>query len=564
MKKQLTSDKYSVHFLVENLISIGLKEVVISPGSRNAPLCIAFDEHPLIKCYLIHDERVAGFFAMGLSQASNLPVAVVCTSGSAVANYYPAVTEAFYQSIPLIVISADRPQEWINHGDGQTIMQENIFGNHVRAQLALSDNLSIKELENNVFEDLINLQEVMLGDWKGPVHINFALEEPLYNVVEPLAVKTIPKFIKKPLLDLPWNQLQSKWEGSKKKMILVGQLPPNRFVQLFLEEISNDPSIVVLVENTSNLKHQRFIHCIDRTLEGLGTSTDDYYPDLLITLGGAVVSKRIKAWLRSKPETMHWRVGSAFPEMNTYRLNKTSLTIEEVDFLRVAKNWKRFESSSFNQTWKSIDFSIQMKVEEYFANVPYSDLSVFHTLFDFIPEFSVLHLANSSVVRYSQLFDPISNVRYFSNRGTSGIDGSTSTACGFSAGSPEDWNVLITGDVSFFYDSNALWNQHLGPNLRIILINNGGGGIFKIIPGPGSTSQYLPYFVAEHAHSAKGICETFNIQYQRVDSINALEETLEMFWQFDREGLPQLIEIDTIDIANEEILKEFFQKIKPA
>ncbi|MCT4561833.1 MAG: 2-succinyl-5-enolpyruvyl-6-hydroxy-3-cyclohexene-1-carboxylic-acid synthase [Crocinitomicaceae bacterium] len=553
-----TSKKKSVHYFVEKCVSHGLKHVVISPGSRNAPLSISFDEHPEVRCYTIHDERVAGFVALGMMQMLQQPVAVVCTSGSAVVNYFPAVAEAFYQCLPLLVISADRPEEWINHGDGQTIMQREVFGKHVRSYLSLSDHTEEEDWKDWDVS-MKELFAVFHGDWKGPAHINFAFEEPLYETEE-ASLRFEPEL--HPAKDFPAlaTRFKEKRQNAGAKLVLVGQMDSDPVIQSMLEDLARDTSVVVLVENTSNLYHQSFIHCIDRTIESISTNQFEFCPEILVTLGGAVVSKRIKNLFRNWPIQEHWKVGVDFPEMDTYRLNRFSLEITPLAFLREARTWEP-NFTSFSAKWKGLDLQVQEQAKDYLQKVPYCDLKVFEILFDFLPEQCCLHLANSSVVRYAQLFDPLRSVRYFSNRGTSGIDGSSSTAVGASMMDPTTWHVLVTGDVSFFYDSNAFWNAYMGPNLRIILINNGGGGIFKYIPGPSNTKQLNDYFFAQHQHNAKGICESYHLEYFTANSIESLEDRMQDFWIYEENGRPKLLEIDTTSVENENFLKAFFPAV---
>jgi 2-succinyl-5-enolpyruvyl-6-hydroxy-3-cyclohexene-1-carboxylate synthase len=565
MTPYLTSAKKNVHLFVESCVLAGLKTVVISPGSRNAPLTIAFDEHPEIDCLLIHDERSAAFFALGIILQRKTPVAVLCTSGSAVVNYYPAVTEAYYQCQPLVVISADRPQEWINHGDGQTIMQREVFGSHVHQYLELSDaELSEKEqvlLCQNTQAAIYNA----CNGWRGPIHINFALEEPLYGTVE---VKEVVKIAPLQILTSDCkahediHDLKEIWSKASRKMILCGQMPKDDALLHQLQLLSEDPSVIILVENTANLVHMNFIHCIDRTIGSIKLEDLQYQPDVLISIGGAVVSKKIKALLREWDIHHHWRVSSDFPEMDTFRHLTKHFLILERDFVRQLNQFPRGVVANYGQKWKQLDFLIQDKARVYLDGLKFSDLKVFDLVLDCLPEHSHLHLANSSVVRYGQLFDPIRSVQYYSNRGTSGIDGSTSTAVGSAFAKQEDWQVLITGDISFFYDSNALWNAHLTPNLRIVMINNGGGGIFKIIPGPHTTKQYKSYFVAEQGRKANLICETFDVEYFSAETSEELLAHMDEFWTYEEKGRPKLMEVMTNSVENEKDLERFFDFIK--
>jgi len=348
-----------------------------------------------------------------------------------------------------------------------------------------------------------------------------------------------------------------------KKMIICGQLNPDPILIEQLRVLSNDSSVAILVENTSNLVDMKFVHCIDRTLNAISEEElADFAPELLITIGGAVVSKKIKAFIRKIKPKQHWKIGFEFPYMDTYQSLTHSFQVEPALFLKELNglNYQR-NSSNFGSKWKQRDFLVQERMGDFFKNVDFSDIKVFETILDFIPEGANLHMANSSVVRYCQLFDPIKSIKYWSNRGTSGIDGSSSTACGAAFVKKEELNLLITGDVSFFYDSNAFWNQNLNSNLRIILINNGGGGIFKIIPGPASSSQLEKYFEAQHKYTAEHISKAFKLDYFFAESILEIENQMSDFYSFEEQGRPKLLEIKTPGDLNHKKLEDFFQAL---
>lgn len=556
-----TSDKEHVTTFIHACIRNGMTHVVCSPGSRNASLVIAIDEHPALETIVVHDERSAAFYALGMAQEMKSPVGLVCTSGSAMLNYFPAVAEAYYQCVPIVVMSADRPAEWVNHGDGQTIVQEGVYGNHIRYQTTIS-----KFIDHDTISKEVDCAFTAgLTEWKGPIHFNLPLEEPLYG-------KREVEWEKEEGLDRSSNTfelteesksgLKDIWNSSPKKMILIGQHDKDLALKNGLFDLCNDSSIAVLVENTSNLTHQRWVHCIDRTLAGISEEEiEKYQPDLLITLGGAIISKRIKQFLRNAPVKAHWKVGYDFPEMDTYRKLTDSFTTDPSNFVEtlLSMNLDR-NISNFGSIWKHHDFLNQEKLPAFFETIPYSDMSVFETVLDYVPENSHLHMANSSVVRYCQLYDPIPSLRYFSNRGTSGIDGSTSTACGIALSSPNVCNVLITGDVSFFYDTNALWNKQLPSNLRIFLINNGGGGIFRIIPGPRESDQLENYFEAHHDRKAEFICKAHDVNYVSASSLNEIESRMADFFQ--ESDRPKLMEIFTPRELNGEVLGQYFEFLK--
>lgn len=562
----ISSDKETVQLLVEQCVSHGVKHVVCSPGSRNAPLVIAFDEHPEIECLVIHDERSAAFFALGITQQTNAPVAIVCTSGSAPLNYYPAVAEAYYQELPLIVITADRPMEWTDQGDGQTIRQREVFQNHVRYSCNFTESTYHPDERWYIERETAIAFSMANGQWKGPVHFNVALREPLYetqNVPSRFETRSIEMVNVGFAPDDATLNLLLEGMSTTKKLVLVGQLPPDQSLLHELSLFAGDSSVAVLVENTSNLVDQKFIHCIDRALNTiLPEQIEEYRPELLITLGGAVVSKRVKNFLRNHKPMMHWKVGFSFPYMDTYQALSHSFQVSPHEFFRTLNKLVYERSkSNFAGKWRQIDQLNKHKASEFLKSAPFSDLQIFHNALDVLPEGVHLHIGNSSVVRYCQLLDPIRSVTYWCNRGTSGIDGSTSTAVGAAFASPDQIHVLLTGDVSFFYDSNGLWNSYVGRNLRIILINNGGGGIFRIIPGPAQSPKLEKYFEARHDFTARGICDAYRLEYDFVTSNDNLESKLEKLFGEAVNG-PYLLEVFTQDAENSQVLESFFKFIR--
>ena len=560
----ITTDKSGISLFVKECLNNNLTHFICSPGSRNAPIVIALDEHPEIKTFIINDERSAGFYAIGMAQQLKSPVAVVCTSGSAMLNYYSAVAEAYYQCVPIVVISADRPKEWINHGDGQTIVQKGVYANHIRYEMDVPEKVnSINEID--FFKSEINSAfRYCNTHWKGPVHFNIAISEPLYNTVEVDYVKSKPNIFKFHEEKIDLNLFSKQWRSSKKKMILCGQLDKNVPLQNILSEIAKDTSVVVLVENTSNLVDGSFIQCIDRTLNSIDECQIQFYqPDFLVTIGGPIVSKRIKKFLRNTNLKFHWKIGFEFPKMNTYRSLYKSIRCFPYTFFSLIMNKNGLiNNSTYGNMWKQNDYLIKAQLSDFYSNIEYSDLAVFEVIIDYIPEDSLLHMGNSSVVRYCQLFDSIESISYYSNRGVSGIDGSLSTACGASIIAKDKCNVVIIGDLSFFYDSNALWSNYLNENLRIILINNGGGGIFKIIDGPSKTNQLDDFFVSKHQNKAKGLCYAFNIDYFKAYNIQDIECQMEDFYDLSDSKRPKLIEIFTPCDTNHIVLRNFFETIK--
>ena len=559
-----SSAKLEVQLLVDACLKGGVTHIVLSPGSRNAPLSIAFDEHPGFTTYVIPDERSAAFYALGMAQQLKQPVAIACTSGSAPLNYFPAVAEAYYQGIPLVILTADRPKEWVDQGDGQTIVQENVFGSHVlaAAQLDAIHNDQQRWLFERQCAEVI---QKAIGRRKGPVHLNVPFTEPLYAVTEEIHAVKNRMLAGEGILSLSASErafVQETWQASSKRMILCGQLPKNELLEQELALLAQDPSVIVIVEHTSNLTNEQFIHCTDRALNQIAAAAiPDFQPDLLIVLGGAIVSKRIKTFLRTAANLQTIRVSPDFPFMDTFQSLVFSSAVEPEAFVKEL-NTGTTAPSSFGTAWKQLDLRAQKKHTVQLENTVFSDLKAMETVWSAIPEHTHVHIANSSIIRYALLFDPVKNNRYWCNRGTSGIDGSSSTACGAALIAAEQTHVLISGDMSFFYDSNAFWNNHTPSNLRVIVLNNGGGDIFNIIPGPDTTAQRDRFFVAKQQFSAEHICTAYGLDYCSADSVESIALQLKGFFDPLGDGRPKLLEIQTAGIENSAILRGYFEETK--
>ncbi len=551
---QTTSIKHIAE-LAEILVQNNISKVVISPGSRNAPLIIAFDSHPLIDTFVIHDERSAAFFALGMADELGRGVAIVCTSGSAPLNYAPAIAEAYYRQIPLLVLTADRPEYLIDQGDGQCIRQFDVFSNYRKSFFQIEEQTSSIQLELALVD--------LLSTPKGPVHINIPLEEPLYGVSEYSSSQSYEVELNSSSLLLQEDKelVTRVWKQTDKKLLIIGQMIPNQRLQIVLDTLANDSSVAVLVENTSNVKKfTKFCHSIDRTLALISEDElDSFRPDLLISIGGAVVSKKIKNFLRQNKPVHNWRVGEFTLDEDTYQSKTKSIDVIPELFFEFINSIDYVSNSNYGNKWKAKDFISQDKHNEFIQNCSFSDLLVYDFVLDTLPEGVNLQMANSSVVRYCQLFNPIQSINYFANRGVSGIDGSSSTALGMAVANPTKLHVLITGDVSFFYDSNALWNSYLPANFRIILINNNGGGIFNIIEGP-KTSKQNELFVAPHHGRAEYICKAHEVDYIGVSSMDELEGKIEAFYQ--ESNQVKLIEINTGEVDNSIVLDKYFKCLK--
>ncbi|MDB2556172.1 2-succinyl-5-enolpyruvyl-6-hydroxy-3-cyclohexene-1-carboxylic-acid synthase [Flavobacteriaceae bacterium] len=530
-----------------------IQTVVISPGSRNAPLTIGFSNHKDFETLSIVDERCAAFFALGIAQQTLKPVALVCTSGSALLNYYPAIAEAYYSQIPLVVISADRPAHLIDIGDGQTIRQENVFKNHI----LYSANLKEFDAENSI--KALSKAFSLLRQVKGPIHINAPFNEPLYETV---ATMNDFRFIaeESDLQDtIDYENLASQWNSAKKKMILVGVHSPNAALEILLDKVADDPSVLVFTETTSNLYNKRFVNSIDNLIFNL---TEEEFtslqPDILLTFGGMIVSKKIKKFLREYSPKEHWHVNE-LRAFDTYQVLSKHLKIDSHSFFKHFCELVDYDNkSTYESTWTHYKQRIREKHNHYIKTAPYSDLKVFEQVLKVIPDFSEVQFSNSAIIRYSQLFEMNSTITVFCNRGTSGIDGSTSTALG-AAYATQKPTTLITGDLSFFYDSNALWNNYIPTDVRIVIINNSGGGIFKIIPGP-KKSTALKYFETPHCLTAEHLCVMFEFEYSTAHNLKTLAEEVVGF--YDKSDKPKVLEVFTPSDLNDLVLKEYINNLK--
>lgn len=566
-----------------------IKHIVISPGSRNAPLTIGFTNDPYFSCYSIVDERCAAFFALGIAQRLQEPTAVVCTSGSALLNYYPAISEAFYSDIPLVVMSADRPKHLIGIGDGQTINQKNVFENHILYSANLK--LDIKD-ENNIpvhedlpimkniedkLERLLGIQkdiqtynEIEINEaintaiaGKGPVHINIPFDEPLYETVNKLMVSPKGKELEvknKPIEPYVVQSCLEDWNAAAKKMVLVGVCNPKKVEQKWLDELAEDNSVVVFTETTSNLHHSSFFPSIDQLIAPLTAEEQKkLQPDILITFGGLIVSKKIKAFLRKYQPKQHWHIDRKTANDTFFCLNNHIEATPNQFFEALLPKITHYVKSNYRDVWTQVKQKRLEKHKQYLKQIPFSDLKVFEAVLQSVPKNTVLQIGNSSAIRYAQLFSLSKTLDVYCNRGTSGIDGSTSTAIGCAAAS-KNQTVFVTGDLSFFYDSNALWNNYIPKNFRIVVVNNQGGGIFRILPGHKNSANFDAFFETTHQLSAKQLCKMHGIDYVSATTMPQLKNKLASFYA-DAEA-PKLLEIFTPRTLNDDILLEYFNFMK--
>lgn len=561
------STKKNILQLAALLKAYDINQVVISPGSRNAPITETLTKIPGMNCFSVTDERSAAFFALGIIQKSRKPAAICCTSGSALLNYGPAIAEAFYQELPLVVISADRPQAWIGQMDGQTLPQAGSFNTILKKSVQLPEvNTTEDEWYCNrlINETLIE----MTRHGNGPVHINVPISEPMFEFTEPcLPDVRIINTHKKVLQNTGYDEKYNKdWYQSSKRMILIGQLPPSHPADEELR-VFNDTDCVILTENLSNIHASgQAIKNFDAMLYSLPKEEwEAYAPDLLITFGGHIISKRIKELIRAYPPKKHYHFtcGNAIPD-----LFKSLTDIIEADlacFLRAQyckSPINKDDEKPYFQQWKKVSRNVNQKLYQQASEFPFSALYAVKEIQKALPaQPASLLLGNSSSVRYSQLFSFSAEVKVYSNRGVNGIDGSMSAAVGFAAVNNDEPTYLIIGDLSFFYDMNALWNKHINNNLRILLINNGGGEIFHALPNLNKISSLGGYVANHHTTSAKAWAEACGFSYLQANNKDSFNSCIVSFMKR-KTDKPILFEVTTSLEEDTNLLRTFYHGLK--
>lgn len=552
--------------LIQKLVEIcylkGIRNAVLCPGSRSAALTIAFEQHPEINCLSISDERSAGFIALGMAQISKQPTVLVCTSGTAALNFSPAVAEAYFQEIPLLVLTADRPQEWIHQYDGQTIFQDNIYGKNCKKSfqlLADFENVEVAWFAQRVINEAIDSSKAFPI---GPVHINIPIREPFY----PKNTTKRPEqsdlyFVKststKKIIDLEeWNQLTTTWENTKTIWIAVGQQDSTELKDI-LNQIASDKRVVVIGDLISNVDSS--IKCHDLFFKHF---SDNSFPDLLITCGKSFISKNLKLYLRKNRGKIknHWHVQDNDRIIDPFMSISRKIEIHETTFfneleLRIAKKVNQKVNSALlkfeTKSRKILNDSIQ--------RIAYSDLTCVFEILKRIPENSIIQAGNSLSVRYINILGYFlkKNIRVYCNRGTSGIEGTLSTAVG-QALSTTEVVYCILGDVSFQYDKNALWNNYLPTNLKIIILNNQGGNIFRMIDGPKLQTSYKTFFETEQLNTAEWIAKEFNLSYFFVKESDS--SPMDQF--INENKFPSILEFFTEPQINEKALKTLFTEVE--
>lgn len=519
------TDKKNVLQLAALLKEYGIRHIVLSPGSRNSPLIHTFATASCFVCHSVVDERSAAFYALGVIQATSEPVAICCTSGTAALNYGPAVAEAFYRQLPLLVITADRPESQIGQMLGQTLPQPGLFNTLVKKAV------HVPEVSNEADEWFCNrlINEAIQAldhNGQGPVHINIPISEPLFHYT----TETLPVVRKinrcRSSKQFDDSSYIKRFRKYHKRMLLIGQLSPSEELKKELKTIAEQKTAIVLSEHLANLHTSVSIPSFDQVLATLSPEEKKQYaPELLITLGGHLVSKRMAQFIREYPPREHWRISESGEVTDTYGTLTDIIECNPVSFSQAINAHTppaSAEAVSYTGLWKQASDHIPVYQPRH------SEEEAVQAFLQSIPENSSLHLANSSSVRYAQLFPIHPTVNVYGNRGTNGIEGSLSTAVGYAAASNRQ-TFLLTGDLSFFYDMNGLWNRQLNPRLRIFLINNGRGNIFYTLQGLTRSGALKDYIAASHHTTAKGWAESLGILYLTASGQTDLKRALPLF-----------------------------------
>ncbi len=549
------------------LYEAGVRDLIISPGSRSAPLSVALSRFGKFNIRVCADERSSAFVGLGIAMESHKPVAIICTSGSALVNYYPAVLEAFYRNIPLIVLSADRPPELIDQWDGQTIHQQEIFGVH---QKGFFETPEVYQNPLSFYKIIFKAIRLAINGKKGPVHINIPLRDPLYSGLidfsafpelgtisieldeqaEEIDFSGRPRMISREEI-----QLIEAIQNQKLVWILCGLDSPLEIMDE-LKQINSLDKVIIISDIISGL-HQVQSHQGWENYLMSGQVNTELLPEVVVSIGKAHISKNLKVLLRGH-SFEHFHI-SEFGEIADPFFSQPKLIQEHAPLIfgQIFETLKSLDSSRINSKvieWKSSCEKYNNHYLELIGAGLWSDFSASLALQENIPQGYKVQLGNSMPVRYFSLMGAKDELFYFCNRGVSGIDGCLSTAVG-AAYASDSKVLLVLGDISFFYDVNGLWQEHLPNNLKIVVLNNGGGGIFGLIDGPGALPELNRLFATEHQLNAKDIAARYNIPYLMVKNEDDMNTCSPDF--FNNDGI-MIMEV----ITKKEINSEVFKNIK--
>lgn len=544
------SSKENINILTALLVESGVRDAVVCPGSRNSAIVHNLKVCASIRCHGVTDERSAGFYALGISQATGSPVVVCVTSGTALLNLLPAVAEAWYQHWPLVVVSGDRPPQWIDQLDGQTLPQNDALRRFVRKAVTLPE--PHNDEERWYCNRLVNEALLACRRYGGaPVHINVPISEPLFDYsVERLPEERLVEWFG-PETTTVGRHMLARFEQAQRPMVVIGQMKEHDLPRGLCEDLWA-AGYVVLHERLSS---------------GDGTATwldemvarveddDRYLPDFILYMGDTLVSKRARRWLRRATKAECWTVGPD-GEVRDVLMNLTGVVAAEPRNLLM--QIQPHQDNDYRDLWKAVRHEVEAFHHHW--QPPYSQLLAVKRLEERLAREGngvVVHYANSTSVRLGNIF---AGHYIYCNRGVNGIEGSLSTAAGYALATGKTVYCVI-GDLSFFYDQNALWNQYLGGNLRILLLNNGGGGIFHQLGGLERSPACDDFVTASHHTTAEGICLENNITYYSADNAEALDSLLDAL-TVSQSTRPVLLEVHTDARWDAQLFQEYIKTIK--
>ena len=567
-KRYMYSNKENVNILTSLLVGHGVTRAVVCPGSRNSPIVHNLNECPDIECYPVTDERSAGFYALGMSQCLRDPVAVCVTSGTALLNLAPAVAEAYYQHIPLVVISADRPPQWIDQLDGQTLPQPDAFGRFVKKTVNLPE--PHDEETRWYCQRLLN-EALIIYD--APVHINVPITEPLFEYTVPELPSISPVYLWEPSEDV-YNLQPSlmRFFQAQRPMLVIGQTESFNWGCTISDLEILQRWMVVIYEPLCFASESGIVHFDEVLYQAKNDAR--YQPDWVMYMGDTVVSKRLRAFLRQS-DCKEMRVSPEGTLYDTFMHLDTILKCSQDTILRelvrICKNGATdYEDENiitlhcepeYQRLWQE---GLQQAEAHARGYVPaYSQMAVVKAFEQELSDFrqrvdspfynQYVHYANSTSVRLANIYA----TRYvYCNRGVNGIEGSLSTAAGFSVVA-EDEVYCVIGDLSFFYDQNALWNQNLKGNFRILLLNNGRGGIFNMLRGLEQSPARDRFVSAGHHTSAEGICRQNHVKYLKATNKEEMQQGIDTLLHIESDT-PVLLEVFTDAAEDERVFKDYY------
>ena len=559
------SNKENVNILTSLLLEYGVSDAVVCPGSRNAPIVHNLSVCEAIRCRPVTDERSAAFYALGLAIATRRPTVVCVTSGSALLNVMPAVAEAAYQHVPLVVISADRPQQWIDQLDGQTIPQSDALGRFVRKAVQLPEPHNDEErwLCRRLVNEAIHIATCRQG---APVHINVPISEPLFE----FSTEQLPQLsrfnnIKRAAIKDASMDMPDAFHDATRPMIVIGQLAHGTVSHETIRSLSE--KYVVMSEPLSNPSYMtiHFDEAIRYIVSDNSSINDDeddktaYYPDYVIYVGDTLVSKPARRFLRNAKAPSCLITPDA-ADIHDPLMTLTDIVECDSDSINallasLCDAPDTDERCRFHDRWQSFLDACAAHADAYAPE--YSQMATVKYFEEQLADLDIdicVHYANSSAVRLACIY---AQHYVWCNRGVNGIEGSLSTAAGFSLAT-HDMTVCVIGDLSFFYDQNALWNSNLRGNLRIILLNNRGGGIFRQLPGLSDSPAADDLVMASHENTAQGICTQNDIGYMSAKNMDEMQIGIVTLLTRESER-PMLLEVFTDSNDDVKALEKYFK-----